>query len=205
MTTELSTEEKIKQAARQVFMLKGYAGATTREIAEVAGINIALTNYYFRSKDKLFDLVYGEAFQDLFRIITSVLNSDLPLRDKMSRLIDEDVDFLLKNPDLPKFVMTQGYFNNESFLEKLTAKREVFLNSKFVAQVVQAQAQGQVRQINPIEIMLTVVSNVQFFFMAKPIVSHITQMDDVQYRQFVLQHKQMVKDMLFHYLFIQPE
>jgi TetR/AcrR family transcriptional regulator len=205
MTTELSTEEKIKQAARQVFMLKGYAGATTRAIAEVAGINIALTNYYFRSKDKLFDLVYGEAFQDLFRIITSVLNSDLPLRDKMSRLIDEDVDFLLKNPDLPKFVMTQGYFNNESFLEKLTAKREVFLNSKFVAQVVQAQAQGQVRQINPIEIMLTVVSNVQFFFMAKPIVSHITQMDDVQYRQFVLQHKQMVKDMLFHYLFIQPE
>jgi AcrR family transcriptional regulator len=205
MTTELSTEEKIKRAARQVFIEKGYAGATTREIAEVAGINIALTNYYFRSKDKLFDLVYGEAFQDLFRIIISVLNSDLPLRDKIGQLIDEDVDFLLKNPDLPKFVMTQGYLNNENFLGMLTAKRDAFLNSKFVAQVVQAQAQGQVRNINPIELMLTIVSNVQFFFMAKPIVSRMTQMDEAQYRHFVLQHKQMVKDMLCQYLFLQSE
>lgn len=205
MNTELNTEEKIKQAARQIFMEKGFAGATTREIAETAGINIALTNYYFRSKDKLFELVYGEALQDMFRIILSVLNSDLPLRDKIDRLIDEEVDFLLKNPELPRFVITQGCHDAANFLEKLTAKREAFLASKFVVQVIQAQAQSEMRQINPIEIMLTIVSNIQFFFIAKPLVSHMAQLDEAQYCQFMLQHKQMVKEMLRHYFFPKPE
>jgi TetR/AcrR family transcriptional regulator len=204
MNAELSTEEKIKQAARQVFMEKGYAGATTREIAEVAGINIALTNYYFRSKDKLFQLVYGEAFQDLFRILLDVLNSDLSLKDKMNRLIDEDVDFLLRNPELPGFVLGETHSNPEAFLKILSIKRDAFFASKFLTQVLQAQAQGQMRAINPLEIILTIVSNIQFFFLAKPIVKHLASLDEAQFKLFVLQHKQMVKDMLATYLFPNP-
>jgi AcrR family transcriptional regulator len=49
-----STEDKIKNAAKIVFHKKGYAAARTRDIAEEAGINLALLNYYFRSKEKLF-------------------------------------------------------------------------------------------------------------------------------------------------------
>ena len=45
-----STEEKIMNAARAVFQRKGFAGTRTRDIAEEAGINLALLNYYFRSK-----------------------------------------------------------------------------------------------------------------------------------------------------------
>lgn len=50
---DLSTEEKILKAATKVFTEKGYAGTRTRDIAEEAGINLALLNYYFRSKEKL--------------------------------------------------------------------------------------------------------------------------------------------------------
>ena len=37
--TDLSTEEKIKEAAGKVFTQKGYAAARTRDIAGEAGIN----------------------------------------------------------------------------------------------------------------------------------------------------------------------
>ena len=50
---EQSTEEKILEAASEVFTEKGFAGTRTRDIAEKAGINLALLNYYFRSKEKL--------------------------------------------------------------------------------------------------------------------------------------------------------
>jgi len=53
----LSTEEKIKAAARKVFLRKGFSATRTRDIAEEAGINLALLNYYFRSKQKLFEEV----------------------------------------------------------------------------------------------------------------------------------------------------
>ena len=60
---DLSTEEKIKAAAKKLFTQKGFAATRTRDIAEEAGINLALLNYYFRSKEKLFELVMKENVQ----------------------------------------------------------------------------------------------------------------------------------------------
>ena len=66
---DLSTEEKIKEAAKKVFLKKGYAATRTRDIAEEAGINLALLNYYFRSKEKLFDLIMLEKLEKFFGAI----------------------------------------------------------------------------------------------------------------------------------------
>ena len=49
--------KKIKQAARKLFTEKGFDAVKTRDIAAEAGINLALLNYYFRSKEKLFEIV----------------------------------------------------------------------------------------------------------------------------------------------------
>ena len=54
---DISTEEKILISASKVFTEKGFSGTRTRDIAEEAGINLALLNYYFRSKEKLFEQV----------------------------------------------------------------------------------------------------------------------------------------------------
>ena len=48
------TEIKIKTAAKSLFLKKGYSATTTREIAKESDINLALLNYYFTSKCKLF-------------------------------------------------------------------------------------------------------------------------------------------------------
>ena len=45
-----STEEKIYEAARKVFIRKGMDGARMQEIADEAGMNKALLHYYFRNK-----------------------------------------------------------------------------------------------------------------------------------------------------------
>lgn len=54
---ELTTEEKIIVAARKIFTQKGFSATRTREIAEEAGVNSALVNYYFRSKKNLFHII----------------------------------------------------------------------------------------------------------------------------------------------------
>ena len=51
-SVDISTEDKIKQAALKLFTKKGYAATRTRDISEAAGINLALLNYYFRSKER---------------------------------------------------------------------------------------------------------------------------------------------------------
>ncbi|MDN3670454.1 helix-turn-helix domain-containing protein [Echinicola jeungdonensis] len=81
-----STEGKIKTAARKVFQQKGFAAARTRDIAEEPGINLALLNYYFRSKGKLFDLIMMEENKaDLILEIPSNFERDL-VREKKEDL-----------------------------------------------------------------------------------------------------------------------
>ena len=57
MESEKSTEEKIKEAAKAVFLTKGFEGCSSREIAGAAGMNVALVNYYFKSKGHLFQII----------------------------------------------------------------------------------------------------------------------------------------------------
>ena len=54
---ELNTEGKIFRAACGIFLLYGYHGTKLRQIASLAGVQTSLIHYYFRSKERLYELV----------------------------------------------------------------------------------------------------------------------------------------------------
>ena len=86
---DLSSEERIKEAARTVFTKKGYAATRTRDIATEAGMNLALLNYYYRSKEKLFQQVMSEKLQLLFGVIAPIVNDpSTSLDQKIERLVE---------------------------------------------------------------------------------------------------------------------
>src|SRR5690606_37985856 len=94
---DFSIEEKIKNAARLVFHKKGFAAARTSDIAEEAGINLALLNYYFRSKEKLFNIVMLEAFQSFFASISIVFNdADSSFNEKIEKFASNYIDLLFQ-------------------------------------------------------------------------------------------------------------
>ena len=66
---EMNTEQKILDAAKDVFQQKGMTGARMQEIADKAGINKALLHYYYRTKDKLFEkvTVFSVAFAHIVK------------------------------------------------------------------------------------------------------------------------------------------
>ncbi|MCB0607302.1 MAG: TetR/AcrR family transcriptional regulator [Lewinella sp.] len=102
---ELSTEERIKEAAKKLFTQKGFEATKTRDIAEASGINLALLNYYFRSKKKLFELVMKENIQLFLGVIVEHFeNKNLSFEEKVAFVADHYIDMLLENPDLPSFV-----------------------------------------------------------------------------------------------------
>jgi len=73
---DVSTEEKIKQAARRLFTEKGFDAVKTRDIAEEAGINLALLNYYFRTKENLFDIIMVENFDQFAQQLIPILGNE---------------------------------------------------------------------------------------------------------------------------------
>ena len=58
------TEEKIFEAATDVFVEKGMDGARMQDIANQAGINKALLHYYYRTKDNLFQCRFRDDCQE---------------------------------------------------------------------------------------------------------------------------------------------
>jgi len=99
---DATTEEKIKEAARVVFHKKGFAATRTRDIAEEAGINLALLNYYFRSKGRLFEIIMLETVSGFIQTMALALNDEeTTLEEKIRRIASAYIDLIGKEPDLP--------------------------------------------------------------------------------------------------------
>ena len=102
------TEEKIIEAARRLFTRKGYAAVKTREIAAEAGINLALLNYYFRSKEKLFEIIWQENLQQFVQGLNAMLNKEnRTFGEAGEKLVSNYIDWLSTNPDPLLFVLNE--------------------------------------------------------------------------------------------------
>ena len=158
-----TTEERIITAAQKVFLRKGFSATRTRDIAEEAGINLALLNYYFRSKQKLFELVMREKFQKLTSHIVPVLNNTTTsLEQKIELITDSYIEALSENPDLPIFVLNELRKKNFEFLPGMPTNK-IFMESSFFSQLKKRRV-----DINPVQFLLTLVGMVIFPFIARP-------------------------------------
>src|ERR1700752_4460056 len=132
-----STEEKIKNAARIIFHKKGYAATRTRDIAEEAGINLALLNYYFRSKEKLFDIIVLESLHDFRQNIESVFNDEkTSLENKIETLVSNYIDLLINQPDIPLFILSELRNDPQAVISKMNPMGAL-MNSYFIKQFQQ--------------------------------------------------------------------
>ena len=200
MKKDVSTEQKIKDAARKVFMTKGFSGCTTREIAKSVGINVALLNYYFRSKGKLFELILEAVLSDFIESMVDVFQQDLPLEDKIRMLIDKEFEFLRKHPELPLFI--HAGLNQESDAELDQSKFLGRLHKTGIFEECEkVQAQGHMRKVNMINVTLLFMSNCHFPIMSKKLICGIHQIDDYEHEARLNEHKEIVKEMLINYLF----
>jgi AcrR family transcriptional regulator len=158
-----STEEKIKKAARKVFMQKGYAATRTRDIAEEAGINLALLNYYFRSKEKLFIEVMREKIQQFFGILLPIISDpSTKLEVKIDLMVSSYIDMLTANPDLPLFVLGEMKGQTDN-LKKILPVQKISNKISFIQQLKEKRP-----DINPIQFLMTILGIIVFPFVGRP-------------------------------------
>jgi AcrR family transcriptional regulator len=185
--SDISTEEKIKDAARRVFLKKGYASTRTRDIAEEAGLNLALLNYYFRSKEKLFELVMTEKLLKFFGIIFPVVNDqDTSLERKIELIAHNYIDMILDNPDLPIFVLSEIRHKPERFASTMQLKK-ILTESHFVKQLHIARP-----DINPLQVITTLLGITVFPFLMKPVLFASGSMNQKAFDAFMEERRALI-------------
>ena len=198
----MNSEERIKAAARKVFHQKGYAGTRTRDIAEEAGINHAMLNYYFRSKEKLFSIVMMETMGQFFKGVGVILNDEsTSLEEKIEQVVANYIDLLLEEPDLPTFILNEVRPNPQFFVEQ-SPIREVLTNSALTRQYAEAVAQGRITEPNLIHTVLNVISLVIFPFIAQPIFTALSRTDKEAYKALMLERKKLIPQWIKAMLFV---
>jgi TetR/AcrR family transcriptional regulator len=205
MKRDQSTEEKIKEAARKVFMTKGFDGCSVRDIAKEVGSNVALLNYYFRSKEKLFELIFEGAMSDFLKSMMAVFSSELELKEKLELIIEQEFDFFMEHPELPMFILhsIQQKSVNMPMPSKVV---DSIADTGIFEQFEKAKQDGLVRDISLRNTIILVMSNMHYPFMSKNLHKELHQIDDEQVMADLRAHKTYVKEMIINYLFIsKPE
>src|SRR3954468_10948841 len=104
---DLTTEEKILEAARKIFLAKGLDGARMQDIADEAGINKAMLHYYFRSKEKLFEKIFTEVAGHFLPRIATILASENSVLEKIDTFCAEYINQVMQTPYVPIFILNE--------------------------------------------------------------------------------------------------
>lgn len=186
-----STEQKIFDAAHEIFIHKGMDGAKMQEIADRAGINKALLHYYYRSKEKLYETVARAIIGRAIPIVRQLIEADYPLEEKIRRFIDFYIGMIGKNPFIPLFILSEVNKHPDRFFETIMP-RELPKPEAFFRQVETEIAAGRIRAIKPQHLLINIISMCIFPFVAKPMMRVLLGMSTEEMQVFLEERKQEV-------------
>lgn len=186
-----STEQKIFDAAHEVFTQKGMDGAKMQEIADRAGINKALLHYYYRSKEKLYETVARAILGKALPAIRQVIESDQPLEDKLRRFIETYIDIISKNTFIPLFIISEINKHPDRFIDSVLPK-DLPKPEQFFQQVQVEINAGRIRPIRPQHLIVNIISMCVFPFVGKPMIRILLGMGPGEMRLFLEQRKEEV-------------
>lgn len=188
-----STEQRIFDAAHEIFTQKGLDGAKMQEIADKAGINKALLHYYYRSKEKLFEIVARAVLSRNVPLIRKVIESDLPLAQKIPAFIDQYIGVISKNHFLPLFLISEMNKHPDHFIDHILPK-DLPEPRLFFEQVEAEIRAGNIRPVDPRHLIVNVISMCIFPFIGKPMMRIILGMNTADWNQFASERKKEVTD-----------
>lgn len=152
-------EEKIIEVAKALFIEKGYAETSMSEIAAKAGINRPGLHYYFRTKDKMFEAVFGDILLSIVpKIFDIISQKDMNIERRIEEMIDTYYALFIDNPKLPMFMMRE--INRDANLLIKTAT-QLNLHEKFrhsLDSIEQEMKEGKLKQV-PIRFMFYNISS----------------------------------------------
>ena len=161
-------ETKIIETAKSLFMENGFTDTSMSEIAVKAGINRPTLHYYFRTKEKMFQAVFGMIISQIVpKIYDILLDSNASIAKRVSRIVDTYYAILLNNPNLPLFVVVEIHRNINHLLDAINQSPMKLVLSKVISGLEEEMAQGHIKQVPINVVFFTFYGLLTFPFLTK--------------------------------------
>lgn len=196
------TEKRILEAAQTVFYKKGMDGARMQEIADEAGINKSLLHYYYRSKDRLFEMIFRIAISSFVPQMMNIWDSNKSLFDKIRQFIVKYSEIFRKKPFIPSFVLHELNRHPKRLVD--TMKDVIGDNrNKFIQrlkmQIDEEVNKGIIIPVAPEHLLINMIGLCIFPYVAKPIMKGLFFGDNIKaYNNFLDERKVQVADFIIN-------
>ncbi|MFQ5415982.1 MAG: TetR/AcrR family transcriptional regulator [Myxococcota bacterium] len=163
------TREALLDAAHEVMAERGYPRVTVREVAERAGVQPALVNYYFGSKEGLLQAVVVRV-AELMRaaILPPALEQETP-EERLRSLIRGAVQAIMAVPYGPRLIVEQVLFADsgviDDFVEDFARPNLQDIRSL----LAEGHADGSLRLVDLRFLMPALFGACIFFFLGFPV------------------------------------
>jgi TetR/AcrR family transcriptional regulator len=168
----------ILRAAAEEFAEHGIAGARTEAIAREAKVNKALLYYYFKDKETLYGAVLDNAFSGLKGTVFSVLDSNLPPREKIMKYVGTYFDFIASNQVYPKLMqreMMRAREGHSPHIDKLVKNYFQPIFARVSELLREGMVEGEFRKIDPAHFIPSMVAMIIFYFSSAPVMRKIVR------------------------------
>ncbi|KFC21152.1 TetR/AcrR family transcriptional regulator [Epilithonimonas lactis] len=186
------TQELIKETTKNLFFVKGKFDATTQEIADEAGVNRTLINYYFRSRDNLVQIVFDEAHKVEKEKSEIIMRSDLSFKEKISQFIDGSLSTSLQYPYLETYIVSQ--INKGSCHKRDVEKEDLEL---FYRDIKKEMELGTIEKMEPVQFIFNMISLLVFPSAIRPLFMENMMISDKEFDRLIADRKEIILNMLF--------
>lgn len=192
---EDATYELILNTARNLFFKEGKFNATTQEIADAAGVNRTLINYYFRSRNALFDLILKDANEEEDRKREIIMLSDLPLKEKMEEYLDYFFRDAKEYPYKEIYIVTQ--INQKDICSLKNTEHIKKMRKKLYVEIESEMKKGTIQKMDPIQFILNFISLVSFPVGMRSLIQQGLEVSDEEYDKILEERKRIILKTIF--------
>ncbi|MCG8467897.1 MAG: TetR family transcriptional regulator, partial [Gemmatimonadetes bacterium] len=196
---EPGSEQRIFDAALEVFSRKGMDGARMQEIADHAEINRALLHYYFRSKSQLYEAVFAHGFKQFMGGLSQSMRAERSFEDSLRTFVYGYIDYIFEHQNMARLMLNECLCGGpilERYMTAALEKRDEMPGLMMEDRILAAIETGEVRAVNVQHTMLTIISACLFPFVALPTVRIFHPEVEGDFEAWVEERKTQVVDLL---------
>lgn len=177
----LDTAAKILRAAEEEFMEKGYGNAKMMAIAARAGVSHSMLHYYYRSKEKLFQMVFDEKAQLIVGILEGIHSKEFDLKEVIAQFVRNQFNLLMDNDRFVWFIINELIHNEENMTKVIDIVKSklsdylLWFNDVLTKEI----ESGRIRSISGRSLIMNIISLNASSFLCIPVLKKLEPEMDI--------------------------
>jgi AcrR family transcriptional regulator len=162
-------ESRIIEAAKRVFVRKGYEATTMGDIAAEVNISRTAMHYYFRTKEMMFEAIFVQLMDGILPNIDLIMDEQSCLLEKLPKIVEQYITALRNNLMFPLFVINEMN-RDPAHLFRSIAKdpKRIYPMLRLKQQILEEMEQGRIKRLPLEDIISTFIGLIVFPILIRP-------------------------------------